>query len=123
MAKLAAFMAGNGALGDKTIMSAHTAQVAQGNPTEKQDTLLRETTKFTTGGWAVFDTDFGCNRQGSIGWFGIGGSVLMWHPELKVSDTILNIHLTELLFLYHGRLDLPTQIIYSGHQCITTIHI
>ena len=84
MAKLGALMAGNGTLNNLTIMSNKTVHLAQGNPNEKYDKVVKATTKFTTGGWAVFDSDFGCNRQGSIGWFGIGGSVLQWHRELNV---------------------------------------
>ena len=78
-------MAGGGALGEIRIMSPQTAALAQSRPTEKYDQVVKSVTKFTTGGWAVFDSDFGCNRQGSVGWFGIGGSVLQWHRELNVS--------------------------------------
>lgn len=71
-------------------MSNETANIAQSNPIEKYDQVVFSKTKFTTGGWAVFDSDFGGNRQGCIGWFGIGGSVLQWHRELNVGFAYAN---------------------------------
>ena len=27
---------------------------------------------------------FNKNREGYFGWFGYGGSIMQWHPELKI---------------------------------------
>lgn len=112
MATLAVLMAGGGTLRDTRIMSQHTAELAQSKPTEKYDQVVRSMTKFTTGGWAVFDRDFGCNRQGSVGWFGIGGSVLQWHRELNVSTpthlsyiSMISSSHTNIILVVHRRLD------------------
>ena len=38
---------------------------------------------------------FNKNREGYYGWFGYGGSIMQWHPELKIGfafiPTFLNI--------------------------------
>ena len=43
----------------------------------------------------VDKNDFNKNREGHYGWFGIGGSIMQWHPELKIGfafiPTYLNI--------------------------------
>ena len=49
-------------------------------------------TTFTSGGVCKFinqDKDVGeefknSRRDGFIGWMGAGGSILQWHPELKI---------------------------------------
>jgi hypothetical protein len=54
------------------------------DPIEKFDEVLRAKTKFTLGGWAVFDTGVGYKREGCVGWFGIGGSAIQWNSELNL---------------------------------------
>lgn len=61
-----------------------TSLLSHGNVTFKYDNALFGKTKFNSGGWNVFDTNFAYNRQGSVGWFGIGGSCLQWHHEYKI---------------------------------------
>ena len=40
---------------------------------------------FTQAGWNIFKPWWGDGgRRGFVGWFGLGGSVCMWHPELSI---------------------------------------
>ena len=83
------------------LLSSSTLAKAHGNPTLRYDEVLKSNTVFTSGGWAIFNSDsnsdpnrgtssrgsdqsFGGDRQGSFGWLGMGGSALQWHNELKV---------------------------------------
>ena len=50
----------------------------------RHDTVLRAVTKLTRVGWGVFDSSFAYNRQGSLGWIGIGGSAMQWLPTLGI---------------------------------------
>ena len=81
LARLAAVMAGDGTALGVTLLS--PATVEEGHlVTEadvKFDSVLNAPTKFNRGGWNVFDNhDFCHHRHGMVGWFGIGGAVLMW---------------------------------------------
>ena len=49
--------------------------------------------EFTKGGANLFkipkdarapEIDFNGNREGFYGWLGYGGSIVQWHPELKI---------------------------------------
>jgi hypothetical protein len=84
MAKIASVMAAHGTAHDVELLSKETSMIAQGNPTIKFDKMLFQNTKFCAGGWSIFDSKFAYNRQGSMGWFGIGGSALQWHHEFKI---------------------------------------
>ena len=33
---------------------------------------------------------FNKNREGYFGWFGYGGSIMQWHPELKIGFAFVN---------------------------------
>ena len=41
-------------------------------------------TNFTQGGVNKFEEEGGAGRDGFYGWYGYGGSVLQWHPELEI---------------------------------------
>ena len=41
-------------------------------------------TNFTQGGVNKFEEEGGAGRDGFYGWFGYGGSVFQWHPELEI---------------------------------------
>ena len=89
MAKLAAFMANKGSFDGKQMISEDAWQKMHDNPTE----LLMDgsmPTNFSQGGVNFYQFDgpeeeWGRNNQnGFVGWVGAGGSVLQWHPELKI---------------------------------------
>ena len=66
-------------------------------------------TNFTIGGVNHFKnfTDASCietekfnkNREGFYGWFGMGGSIMQWHPELQIGFAFIPTYfnLTELV--------------------------
>ena len=41
-------------------------------------------TNFTQGGVNKFEEEGGVGRDGFYGWYGYGGSVFQWHPELGI---------------------------------------
>lgn len=84
LAKIASVMAAGGNAHGVHLMKSSTYALAHGNVTSKYDKVVYAKTKFTSGGWCVFDTKFAYNRQGSVGWFGLGGSAIQWHRELNV---------------------------------------
>ena len=81
LARLASVMAGDGSAHGVTLLSPNTVQSCHEVSPEdvKFDSFLNARTKFNKGGWNVFDSNnFAYNRHGMVGWFGIGGSVVMW---------------------------------------------
>lgn len=81
LARLAAVMAGDGSEFGVDLMSPHTVEKSHfvSDADIKMTGVLNALTKFNKGGWHVFDTDiFAHFRHGMVGWFGIGGSVIMW---------------------------------------------
>ena len=63
-------------------------------------------TNFTQGGFNNFTPgpnapSVAYNRSGYYGWMGLGGSVLQWHPELKIgfAYTPSFLQLTDLMNL------------------------
>ena len=84
MAQIASVMAAGGEAHGVRLLSKQSCLRAQEAPILKYDSLIRVKTKFTRGGLNVFDGNIAYDRQGSIGWFGIGGSAFMWHNELNV---------------------------------------
>lgn len=84
LAKVASVMAAGGAAHGVKLLAEPTYAAATGKVSRKYDRAVMSHTKFTTGGWNVFDSAFGFYRHGSIGWFGINGTVLQWHEELKI---------------------------------------
>ncbi len=77
-------MAQGGCSHDVRLLSYETCELAQSNPHEDYDAILKCKTKFTAGGWHVFDSKLGFDRQGSLGWIGMGGSCLQWHTQQRV---------------------------------------
>ena len=63
-------------------------------------------TRFTKGGLCYFENlpdaseeernNFNKNREGFYGWYGHGGSVFQWHPELKIGFAFIPTHLNPL---------------------------
>jgi hypothetical protein len=81
LARVAAVMASDGTAHGVTLMSPDTVEKSHfvTEADVKFDSVLNAHTKFNRGGWNVFDShDFCHYRHGMVGWFGIGGSVLMW---------------------------------------------
>jgi len=103
MAKLAAAMADRGQMpeGGPMVMSAETWDLMHDNPTKHAIPGFKMDTNFTQGGVNLFGPDGQMARQpepheietdyrakfkpmGFVGWMGLGGSVLQWHPELEI---------------------------------------
>lgn len=87
LAKVAAVMAGQGSAHGVTLMSPETVEKSHEVNDEdiKMDSVLNAQTKFNRGGWNVFDSDrIAHHRFGMVGWFGIGGSVMMWHRNMNI---------------------------------------
>ena len=42
---------------------------------------------------------FNKNREGYFGWFGYGGSIMQWHPELKIGFAFVIFEKFENTFL------------------------
>ena len=53
---------------------------------------------FTDASW-IETEKFNKNREGFYGWFGMGGSIMQWHPELQIgfAFTPTYFNLTELV--------------------------
>lgn len=69
MAKIASVLASGGTAHGVKLLSTDTLDIAHGNPVVRRDQVIRANTKFTTGGWNIFDGEnqVAYNRQGSIG--------------------------------------------------------
>jgi CubicO group peptidase (beta-lactamase class C family) len=85
LAKVASVLAHDGAAHGVQLLSEQTSQVAQGGLRREYDEVLYTHTTFSKGGWCHFDDPkLAGDRQGSMGWFGLGGSAIQWHSEMKV---------------------------------------
>jgi len=94
LAKLASAMAQGGEHGGKAVLSPAAWDKLHLNPVVRPDAYMSGCrTEFTQGGVNVFrayeDDRMGerilkSGRDGYIGWMGFGGSVMQWHPELKI---------------------------------------
>jgi len=80
LAKLAAVMANQGTLGELTLLSNKAWQALHSGATKA--TWMGFETNFTQGGVSKFEEEGG--RDGYYGWFGYGGSVFQWHPDLNI---------------------------------------
>jgi len=79
LAVVAATMVEGGQLGNNArLISAEGIEAAHGSPDRKE--MFGETTVFTNAGWAMSEGD----REGWVGWMGLGGSVVQWHPQERV---------------------------------------
>jgi len=94
LAKLAAAMANGGSFQGIEILSKEGWDLLHRNPVVRVDASMRGCrTEFTQGGVNVFndykDDRMGerilkSGRHGFIGWMGFGGSVMQWHPGVKM---------------------------------------
>ena len=79
LAVVAATMVEGGQLNnDARLISSGGIDAAQGSPDRKE--MFGETIVFTNAGWAMSEGD----REGWVGWMGLGGSVVQWHPQERV---------------------------------------
>lgn len=93
LAKVAAMMANKGEFNGVQIMSETTWELLHDNPSDKILYPTNDLTSFTQGGVNIFNHvkhpgiltkhNNDC-RQGFIGWLGLGGSVVQWHPEYNI---------------------------------------
>jgi len=96
LAKIASAMANNGVfenhqiLGEEALSQLHSAGVA--------GDMVFHKNIFTKGGVAMFgpvenetkvDRIFYENREGFYGWYGLGGSIMQWHPKLRIGFAYL----------------------------------
>jgi len=95
LGKLASAMAEGGkTVEGQEILTTSAWELLHGNPVVRQDASMNGCrTEFTQGGVNLFkdyeDDKFGerilkSGRDGFIGWLGIGGSVMQWHPALRI---------------------------------------
>ena len=86
LAKLAAFMANKGKLGNEIIMSEKSWRTMHAGVTDSA--LLEDIfmTHLSQGGVNRYQSDdfAGCGRDGFWGWMGYGGSVFQWHPDYRI---------------------------------------
>jgi len=81
LAKVAAAMANKGTFNGVQILSNKAWEALHSEPTYENLWGLLPT-NFTQGGVEKFTKETG--REGYYGWFGYGGSVFQWNPELRV---------------------------------------
>jgi len=82
LARLGAVMANQGTLGSLTLLSNKAWQALHSEATHALIFGVMDT-NFTQGGINKFQEEGG--RDGYYGWFGYGGSVFQWHPDLRIS--------------------------------------
>ena len=91
LAKLAAFMANKGSLGEKQLLSEDGWNKLHAEP-KKLKLDKQWDSEFTQGGVNIYDVPVPnppkewheSNNNGFVGWMGWGGSIFQWHPELKI---------------------------------------
>ena len=81
LAKLGAVMANQGTLGGLTLLTNKAWQALHSEATRATIFGVMET-NFTQGGLNQFEEEGG--RDVYYGWFGYGGSVFQWHPDLRI---------------------------------------
>jgi len=80
LATIAAVIVEGGALnGRPRLLSPEGVAAAQDDPVSKMLFSVMKT-QFTNAGWNLFDS----TRMGYVGWMGLGGSVMQWHPEQRI---------------------------------------
>ena len=71
--------------GGVTLLSPQGAKEAHGNVVVAPTFWGFVKTSFTNAGWNIFTMPYGMqDRRGAVGWFGLGGSMMMWHNDLDV---------------------------------------
>lgn len=94
LAKIAAAMADGGVHGDQEILTPSAWSLLHANPIVRPDAYMNGCrTEMTQGGVNLFkdyeddkmgERIFKSGRDGYIGWLGFGGSVIQWHPNLRI---------------------------------------
>jgi len=96
LGKIASSMANNGKFGNIHILEKPALDLLHSDA--KVGDMVFHKNMFTKGGVAKFgplknetkvDKIFYENRDGFYGWYGLGGSVMQWHPELKIGFAYL----------------------------------
>merc|ERR1711872_485516 len=92
MAALASMMANGGVFQGSRILSSATMESFHADP--KEQDMIFNVNYFTKGGVGFVQPPTVVERipdklvpkgvDGCYGWYGLGGSVLLWHPELKI---------------------------------------
>jgi len=105
LAKLGAAMACQGTLGEVTVLSNKAWQALHAEP-EAFTIMGVLPTNFTQGGVNKFEEEAGAGRDGYYGWFGYGGSVFEWNPDLKIGFgyTVTLLHWQDPFTNNKGRL-------------------
>ena len=80
LALVASAMANKGEVNGVQVLSKQGWEAMHQNPVEAP--IFGMPTYFTQGGVNKFDEASG--RDGYYGWFGYGGSVFQWHPDLRI---------------------------------------
>lgn len=90
-------MAHRGSLSGVKVMSEKTWDIIHSDPVLLEEPDFENRTFYTTGGLGlcsmkglentnnIIERYCYQDREGWFGWFGLGGSAFMWHPELKIS--------------------------------------
>ena len=63
------------------LLKPESIKLAHSNSTIKKMFNGTVTTNFGNAGW----NDFGKERYGFLGWMGLGGSVMQWHPKKNIA--------------------------------------
>eukprot|EP00092_Neocalanus_flemingeri_P011211 GFUD01012076.1.p1 GENE.GFUD01012076.1~~GFUD01012076.1.p1 ORF type:complete len:296 (+),score=45.15 GFUD01012076.1:217-1104(+) len=101
LAKIASAMANQGMFEDKQILSKSAWDLLHAEA--KTGDMVFHKNIFTQGGLANFrpianetkiDRTFYERREGFFGWYGFGGSVMQWHPDLKIGFAFIPTHLS-----------------------------
>jgi CubicO group peptidase (beta-lactamase class C family) len=94
LAKVASVMAGKGTQHGVQLISNNTYNESISDVTSKFDSSILGVTRFSQGGFHLFDKSFAFYRNSCFGWFGINGSAVQWHDELNIgfgyAGTLLN---------------------------------
>jgi len=84
LAKIAATIVEGGALsGSARLLSPEGCKEAHAGAVEKKMFHIMKTS-FTNAGWNQFESTDGGGRSGYVGWMGLGGSVMQWHPVERI---------------------------------------
>ncbi|KAI9363508.1 beta-lactamase/transpeptidase-like protein [Zopfochytrium polystomum] len=85
LARLAAFMLNNGTLDGSTLLRAETVASGSRVLDPEVDAVIGFPMQWTSGGWGYFEMIPAVPGRGWIGWFGAGGSVIMWNRDLNMA--------------------------------------
>jgi len=95
LAKVAAAMANGGTFKGVKVLGPKGWEALHAKATAGTLGFSEHVFHFTQGGVAEFHEDAG-GRDGYYGWFGYGGSIFQWHPQLRIGfgyvPTVLEFH-------------------------------